>query len=99
MTDAPERIWAFPPEIFDNMSVWQLDKPSGKPNGAEYIRADIAKAEKVRAKALEEAALECDAIAARRKGTDRGYAAEDCASNIRALKSIRSGDAISKEEE
>jgi cell pole-organizing protein PopZ len=50
-------------------------------------------AEKVRAKALEEAALECDAIAARRKGTDRGYAAEDCASNIRALKSIRSGDA------
>jgi hypothetical protein len=55
-------------------------------------------AEKVRADALEDAALECDAIAARRKGTDRGYAAEDCASNIRALKSLRSSDATRGEE-
>lgn len=42
MTDntAPERIWAFAPDIFDNMSVWQ-DQPSPAGDAVEYIRADL----------------------------------------------------------
>jgi hypothetical protein len=35
-----ERIWAFEPDIFDNMSVWQ-DSPSPAGDTVEYIRADL----------------------------------------------------------
>jgi hypothetical protein len=42
MSDAPERIWADPPEIFDGMDIWRID-PGGK--GVEYIRADLHRAE------------------------------------------------------
>ena len=42
MSDAPERIWAFMPDIFDNMSVWQ-DQPSPALDTTEYIRADLAR--------------------------------------------------------
>jgi hypothetical protein len=42
MSDTPERIWADPPEIFDGMDIWRSD-PGGK--GAEYIRADLHRAE------------------------------------------------------
>jgi hypothetical protein len=45
MTDttdnAPERIWAFMPDIFDNMSVWQ-DEPSPNGDTVPYNRADLA---------------------------------------------------------
>lgn len=37
--DTPERIWAFAPDIFDEMSVWQ-DQPSLNGDAVEYIRAD-----------------------------------------------------------
>ena len=40
MTDAPKRIWAFMPEIFNNMSVWQ-DAPSSANDTIEYLRADL----------------------------------------------------------
>ena len=40
---APERIWAFCPDIFDNMSVWQ-DQPSPAGDSIEYLRADVADA-------------------------------------------------------
>jgi 3-methyladenine DNA glycosylase AlkC len=89
--DEGETLW-HPPHRWDVADAIRALSDTYTDALAEY-------AEKVRAKALEDAALECDAIAARRKGTDRGYAAEDCASNIRALKSIRSGDAISGEGE
>lgn len=36
----PDRIWAFEPDIFDNMSVWQ-DSPSPAGDTLEYIRADL----------------------------------------------------------
>jgi hypothetical protein len=39
MSDAPERIWAFLPDIFDNISVWQ-DEPSPNGDTTEYVRAD-----------------------------------------------------------
>ena len=57
MSEAPERIWAFAPDIFDNCSLWQ-DMPSPAGDTIEYIRADhvdaLLKAE--REKALREAA-------------------------------------------
>ena len=40
MTDAPERIWAFEPDVFDNMSAWQ-DMPSPAGDTTAYIRADL----------------------------------------------------------
>ena len=39
MSEAPERIWAFAPDIFDNCSLWQ-DMPSPAGDTIEYIRAD-----------------------------------------------------------
>ena len=42
MSEAPERIWAFMPDIFDNISVWQ-DQPSPALDTTEYIRADLAR--------------------------------------------------------
>ena len=57
MSEAPQRIWAFAPDIFDNCSLWQ-DMPSPAGDTIEYIRADhvdaLLKAE--REKALREAA-------------------------------------------
>ena len=41
MSEAPERIWAFMPDIFDNISIWQ-DQPSPALDTTEYIRADLA---------------------------------------------------------
>jgi hypothetical protein len=41
MTGIPERIWADPPETFDDSDVWRSE-PGGK--GVEYIRADIVAA-------------------------------------------------------
>ena len=38
--EAPERIWAFTPDIFDNMFVWQ-DQPSPAGDTTEYVRADL----------------------------------------------------------
>jgi hypothetical protein len=38
-SEAPERIWVFEPDIFDNMSIWQ-DAPSPSGDTAEYVRAD-----------------------------------------------------------
>ncbi len=43
MTDAPGKIWAFAPDIFDNMSVWQ-DLPSPAGDTTEYTRSDIVDA-------------------------------------------------------
>jgi hypothetical protein len=43
MTDAPERIWADPPQIFDGSDVWHSEPANER---TEYIRADIAEAEK-----------------------------------------------------
>lgn len=40
MSDAPERIWAFEPDIFDNIGVWQ-DKPSLNKDTIEYVRIDL----------------------------------------------------------
>lgn len=42
MSEAPERIWAFMPDIFDNISVWQ-DQPSPALDTTEYVRADLAR--------------------------------------------------------
>lgn len=57
MSEAPEQIWAFAPDIFDNYSLWQ-DMPSPAGDTIEYIRADhvdaLLKAE--REKVLREAA-------------------------------------------
>jgi hypothetical protein len=39
MSETPERIWAFAPDIFDNLSVWQ-DAPSPAGDTIEYVRAD-----------------------------------------------------------
>ena len=38
MSDAPERIWAEKPDIFDDMGLWH-----GKHHGSltEYVRADL----------------------------------------------------------
>ena len=54
MSEAPERIWAFVPDIFDNCSLWQ-DQPSPAGDTIEYVRADhieeleakLAKADKL----------------------------------------------------
>ena len=56
MSEAPERIWAFEPDIFDNCSLWQ-DQPSPKGDTTEYIRADLVEAAVKRA--LERAAGAC----------------------------------------
>jgi hypothetical protein len=40
MTDAPERIWAQPPTVFDEMDVWHFE-PRGE--ATEYIRVDLAR--------------------------------------------------------
>ena len=52
MSEAPERIWAFVPDIFDNMSVWQ-DQPSPALDTTEYIRADRIEALEARARDAE----------------------------------------------
>lgn len=44
MSDAPEKIWAFASDIFDNMSVWQ-DQPSPNGDTVEYVRADLAQSD------------------------------------------------------
>jgi len=38
MSDAPERIWAEMPEVFDGMGFWQEHKSADL---MEYVRADI----------------------------------------------------------
>ena len=58
MSEAPARIWAFMPDIFDNISIWQdqpspaldgteysiwQDQPSPALDTTEYIRADLAR--------------------------------------------------------
>lgn len=43
MSEAPERIWAFLPDIFDGMSVWQ-NQPSPNGDTIEYIRKDVSDA-------------------------------------------------------
>jgi len=40
MIETPERIWAFEPDIFDDVSVWQ-DKPSPNRDTIEYVRVDL----------------------------------------------------------
>jgi hypothetical protein len=40
MKDAPERIWADPPTVFDEMDVWY---PEPRGEATEYIRADLAR--------------------------------------------------------
>lgn len=42
MTDAPERIWAERPDIFDGMGLWHAQELTGI---QEYVRADIARAQ------------------------------------------------------
>lgn len=37
MTDAPERIWADPPQVFDGMDCWHSTPHESR---TEYIRAD-----------------------------------------------------------
>ena len=55
MSEVPERIWAFEPDIFDNASVWQ-DAPSPAGDTIEYVRADrIEELEAKLAKAVNEA--------------------------------------------
>lgn len=44
MTKAPERIWAAPPDIFDNMSIWQDAPPIGV-NWPVYTRDDLCAAQ------------------------------------------------------
>jgi hypothetical protein len=51
MSDAPEKIWAHPPTVFDEWDVWQTSETDG---AIEYTRTDVAEA---RIKELE-AALE-----------------------------------------
>jgi hypothetical protein len=62
---APERIWAFAPDVFDNMSVWQ-DEPSPAGDTTEYIRADLthtdADLERAVRAALEAAAEVCTSV-------------------------------------
>jgi ATP/maltotriose-dependent transcriptional regulator MalT len=41
MTDAPEKIWAYAPTIFDEMDIWTLHAVD---NATEYTRSDIAQA-------------------------------------------------------
>jgi hypothetical protein len=38
MSDLPESIWADPPDIFDDMSVWYNYPTEGQ---TEYIRKDV----------------------------------------------------------
>ena len=54
MTETPERIWAFTPDIFDNMSLWQ-DAPSPNGDTIEYIRADLHEALQAENERLREA--------------------------------------------
>jgi hypothetical protein len=55
MTDAPERIWAWTWEVDVSRGQWALNPSVGFDEEAQYIRADIAEAEK---RAAVEAAVE-----------------------------------------
>jgi hypothetical protein len=55
MTDAPERIWAWAWEVDVSRGQWALNPSVGFDEEAQYIRADIAEAEK---RAAVEAAVE-----------------------------------------
>jgi len=60
--DAPRTIWADSPQVFDDCDVWHSEPAEGR---TEYIRADIAQAEKEAAVA---AAYEDAAQIAKGKG-------------------------------
>ena len=49
-TEAPERIWASPADIFDGMDIWQSNKTS---RDTEYTRADLYDAQAARIAELE----------------------------------------------
>jgi hypothetical protein len=42
MSDLPESIWADPPDIFDDMSIWYNYPTKGQ---TQYIRADTVQAQ------------------------------------------------------
>ena len=42
MSDLPESIWADPPDIFDDMSIWYNYPTKGQ---TKYVRADIVQAQ------------------------------------------------------
>lgn len=50
--EAPERIWAFAPNIFDGMSFWQ-DAPSPAGDTVQYVHLDLLTAAEARAEAAE----------------------------------------------
>lgn len=41
MSDAPERIWADAPGIFDGTDLWHTSRETAEETATEYVRADI----------------------------------------------------------
>ena len=56
---APERIWADPPTIFDEMDCWHSDPHETR---TEYIRADLARPTLTQALAVPEIAALVEAL-------------------------------------
>jgi len=85
--DAPRTIWADQPQVFDDCDVWHSEPAEGR---TEYIRADIAQAEKEAAVAAErEACAEVCYEYSKDHGSgmfDRHSA--ECANRIRARSSV-----------
>lgn len=41
MSDAPDRIWADAPSLFDGTDLWHTSRETAEKTATEYVRADI----------------------------------------------------------
>lgn len=73
MSEAPERIWAESPDLFDGMGFWPFTEHHTR---TEYIRADLHDA--AIAKARAEGMREAEALVAKLWGSAR-YASNEAA--------------------
>ena len=79
MSDAPERIWAEPPDVFEGMGFW---RSACEGIGVEYLRADLAARREADAY---RAGLEAAATAAHQAWLD-GVPIAEIPAAIRAMK-------------